>query len=171
MALAQVTLVGTFLEPDSGPADGEVEFQLDVPDPVPAEDRILASVPVRTELDGSGAFSVVLYACDQGLVEGNTYRVTVRLNGADPYSYKILVPSSANNTTVDLSDFVPVNPKPYYDLIGPEGPAGPAGPVGPQGPAGPAGEGGSGGGGVNLDGGGPSTNYGGTEPLDGGGVA
>lgn len=49
---------------------------------------------------------------------------------------------------------------------GPTGATGPSGPAGPTGATGPAGSGGD----SNLDGGTPSSVYGGADPIDGGGV-
>jgi hypothetical protein len=56
-------------------------------------------------------------------------------------------------------------------VVGPTGPTGPTGPAGPTGPSGPTGPTGADGAAfVNVDGGEPSTVFGGVSPLDGGSV-
>lgn len=133
MALVSIDVTGSFVEPDGGIPDGIVTLTLDVPASVPAEDKVILATPVRATIDESGNIAMTVYASDQGNPSGNTYWVEIDLDGRDPYKFRAVIPSDAAGGTIDLSEFVAVNPKPYYDLVGETGPTGPAGPAGAAG--------------------------------------
>ena len=87
---------------------------------------------------------------------------------ATPFAGQIWFESDTGKTFVYYdSQWIEIGAQPLGQ-IGPTGPSGPSGPVGPTGATGSTGPTGSSV--VNIDGGSPSTNYGGISSLDSGGV-
>lgn len=118
MALTQVTLSGTFKNPDGTACSGDVVFRLAAPILDGDGNVIVASSTERVTLSGTGTFSQVLYATEgTGLLPtGNAYVVEELITGADRRVYEIALPST--NLTPNLADFVPTTSRPTYELIG-----------------------------------------------------
>src|SRR3546814_69711 len=140
MARTQVTLSGTYKNPDGSACSGEVNFRLAAPILDRGGDVIVASSVERVLLDVNGAFSVVLYATEGIDLDptGNAYVVEELIDGAPRRTYEVAIPASP--TTADLADYVPTTSRPTYELVGPQGPQGIQGIEGPQGIQGIQGE-------------------------------
>lgn len=97
-----VTLTGTWQDSAGTPMSGSVLFSL----AEAATDGSVAftTAEVRAVLDPLGAISVELEATDDLTTNGNTYKVTERLNGQPPRSYWIELPADTDPANiVDLT--------------------------------------------------------------------
>ena len=100
MSFTSVTVTGTYVLPNAGVAIGSVTFQ-------PSDEMrnggvIVPAAPVTVTLDGTGHFSIGLWANDDSatLPTGTSYTVTEDL-GAEVRTYNVVIPSASG--TVDLS--------------------------------------------------------------------
>jgi hypothetical protein len=104
--LVQVT--GTWLNPDDTPASGVVVLELLHPHPNTTPPRVVATGPVRVELDDMGGVTADVVASDDPGWPGGAiypYAVTVALDGhrVARYQVSILAPGP-----VDLTQLTPV---------------------------------------------------------------
>lgn len=110
MAFTTITVTGTYVESGTGtPRSGEVIFQATAPMRDISTDITVAPTRIQIPLDGSGSFSVALYATNDTTTEpkGVTYEVTERIDGAARNKYFISIDRNAPGGTVDLADIVP----------------------------------------------------------------
>jgi hypothetical protein len=110
VAFTSITVTGTYVETGTGtPSAGSVRFLLSAPMRDVEDDITVAPSEVVATLDGSGSFSVVLYATNDTWTEpkGVTYEVTERITGAARNKYFIAIDKDSPAGTVDLSDLVP----------------------------------------------------------------
>lgn len=110
MAFTTITVTGTYVESGSGaPRSGEVIFQATAPMRDVENDITVAPTRIQLTLDGSGSFSVELYATNDEWTEpkGVNYEVTERIDGAARNKYFIAIDKDSPDGTVDLADLVP----------------------------------------------------------------
>lgn len=107
--ITTITVTGAYLAPDGvSPAAGSVLFTPSVA--AVSSGVVLPVTPLVVDLDAYGAFSVDLAATDDvdWTPVGFTYLVTERIQGAQPRSYSIAVPSASPGGVLDLATVVPV---------------------------------------------------------------
>ena len=111
MAFKAITLTGQFLKTDGSYASGKVSFQLTTPMRDPATNVSIPVTNTSVTLNGTGSFSIALYATNSpGIVPtGVTYEVNERISVSSFNKYFITLNHSAAGDTVDLADIVSNN--------------------------------------------------------------
>jgi hypothetical protein len=109
MAFKAITLTGQFLKTDGSYASGKVSFQLTAPMRDPATNVSIPVTNTSVTLNGTGSFSVALYATNSpGIVPtGVTYEVNERISGSSFNKYFITLNHNSPGNTMDLADIVP----------------------------------------------------------------
>jgi hypothetical protein len=109
MAFKAITLTGQFLKTDGSYASGKVSFQLTAPMRDPATNVSIPVTNTSVTLNGTGSFSIALYATNSpGIVPtGVTYEVNERISGSSFNKYFITLNHTAALDTMDLADIVP----------------------------------------------------------------
>lgn len=112
MPFTQVTVYGTYLQPNSIPATGSVTFTLTAA--MTDGTTIIAAAPQQVNLDAHGQFSVPLYATDDPTTSPTNvlYHITEQINSGKLISRGFLVQLTHTLTTVDITDLAPVIPQP-----------------------------------------------------------
>lgn len=107
--ISTVTLTGKFMQLDGAVAAGSVSFSTKQAVADGTDNVMLPKGSVTVELDGTGAFSVVLPATDDAELSPNGFSYVVVEQLTTPKqtrSYEIQLPAAS--PTVDLSDLAPV---------------------------------------------------------------
>ena len=130
--LTAVEVRGTYINVDGGPAKGTVTLTPVMTRDSPSLDLTVVAAPVKVTLDEFGEFSVYVAAGDDPDL-GILYLEVVEWIGRIPRPYTILVPESAVETGLHLSDAERLEPVPDmagYVLVSSVGQAGGVAPLG-----------------------------------------
>lgn len=109
MGFKAITLTGQFLKTDGSYAGGKLSFQLTAPMRDPETNVSIPVTNTPVTLDGTGSFSIALYATNSpGIVPtGVTYEVNERISGSSFNKYFITLNHSSVGDTMDLADIIP----------------------------------------------------------------
>lgn len=111
MSLNRVMLTGRYTDGSGSAVSGTLEFTPSAPLTAAAETVVLPQSPVLVTLNGSGSFSVPLYATDNADLSpaGWTWGVTLDIAGLPPSSWNFFLPYTGG-ATQDISTLTPVAP-------------------------------------------------------------
>lgn len=113
MPITTVTLTGTYTDGAGDPVAGTVTFVPNAPLVSSGASDTIRQVPVSVKLDGSGHFSIALFATDAAGVapSGWAWIVTEKITGSAPSRWQFLLPH-ANGATQDISTLEPTTSLP-----------------------------------------------------------
>lgn len=119
MSFTPVTVTGTYLQSSGQPASGTIVFQLSY-EMTDGVGTTVPSVPIPVKLDGTGSFTIVLFANDDTTTTpaGTTWQVQEFLDLPNVVSRGYNVGLQKAHTTVNIAALAPAIPQiPLFNYI------------------------------------------------------